>query len=223
MAKLKLWQLVGLLGAVGVGAYFMTEPPQTTARRKPPTKKSSTKKVTNTEIVFTKEDYEAKFERLGATPRNSFEPLVVSLKGGRGRGELLPNEIPAEFSGDNTKWTYTGTAIVDGVPMALIENPTTGEGEFVKVGQAWKKAVVRKITPTTLVLGGPNGKARTLDLMKDPVGGADQLLNTTLKPVTPNVGGNIGNQQPQGFGNPTNSGRRIAQGDLTGPITQEEE
>lgn len=219
MGKLKLWQLVGILAVVGVAAFIMTEPPQTPPRKKPPVKRTVAKKTGNNEIVFTKEDYDAKFERLGAKPRNSFEPLVVSLKGGGGKGGLLPNEIPAEFSGDNTKWTYTGTAIVDGVPMALVENPTTGEGEFIKVGQSWKKAVVRKITPTSLVLGGPNGKARTLDLMKDPVGGADQLLNTGLKPLAPNVNDNI---RTPGFGVP-NPGRRIAQNDLTGPITQEEE
>lgn len=193
--------MYGGILALGVAGYIMTEPTPTPRRtssgRKPPVNSGSNKTASE---LFTDEDYNTKFARLNAPVKNSFRPLVMpsSARSTTGLGALLPNEIPADFTDGKTKWLYTGTAIVDGAPMALVENPETGEGEFIKVGQRWKNAIVRKITPTSLALEGPNGRARTLQLMQDPVEDETTLAGMEVRPATPNIGGNNNNNNLAG-------------------------
>ena len=197
--------LYGGILVLGVAGYMMTEPSPTPRRsstgRKPPISNSSTRVPTE---EFNQEDSEAKFVRLNTPAKNSFRPLIMpsTARSATGIGALLPNEIPADFTDGKTKWLYTGTAIVDGAPMALVENPETGEGEFIKVGQRWKKAIVRKITPTSLALEGPNGRARTLQLMQDPVEDETTLAGLEVRPATPNIGSNNSLAGPIGGRNP---------------------
>lgn len=186
------WMLFAGLAVVGVAGYLMTEPPaQSSTSSRRTSERTPSRPAAKGEEVFTKEDFEAKFGRVADLPKNAFRPLVVSGRDSD-RNALAPNQIPADYSGDNIRWVYTGTAIIDGVPNALVENPETGEGEFLKVGQTWKKSVVRRITPTALTLEGPSGSARTMELMKDPEQEADKLISAEVRPLSPTPPGMTG-------------------------------
>lgn len=187
MNKIKSWYIYAGVAALGVVAFVMTEPEKAPARERKAAETRSTSRASKEE-VFTKEDFEAKFSRVAAAPKNGFNPLVLSGKSATARGgRLAPNEIPTTFTGGNERWVYTGTAVVDGVPQALVENVQSGEGEFLTVGQDWKNSVVRRITPTSLVLEGPNLLAMTFELMEDPVDDEGNYINSSLQPVAPPV------------------------------------
>jgi hypothetical protein len=185
MNKIKSWYIYAGVAALGVVAFVMTEPEKTPVRERKAAETRSTSRTTKEE-AFTQEDFEAKFSRVAAAPKNGFNPLVLSGKSASVRGgRLAPNEIPTTFTGGNERWIYTGTAVVDGVPQALVENVQSGEGEFLSVGQDWKNSVVRRITPTSLVLEGPNLMAMTFELMEDPVDDEGNYINSSLQPVAP--------------------------------------
>lgn len=155
------------LAAVGIAGFILTSPPETGkvgGKLRKPTKKVTSK----TADVFTKEDETAVFTRLNDSAKNSFKPLIVRDDALGAGATLMPNQIPAAYTGDTGIWTYTGTAIIDEVPQALVES-STGEMDFLKVGQAWKSCRVTRITPTSLTLSGPNGMVRTMELLADPV------------------------------------------------------
>ncbi len=153
-----------LVGALAVSAFVLTSPPPKSSTAKSP--KLARKGESKVDDTFTAEDYSARFTRLTATPKNVFRPLVAS--GGFGSGAVqMPNAIPADFADGEPNWVYTGTAVVDGVPTALVENTTTQDGAFLHHGEKWKLATVAKITPTTLVLAGPGGRTHTMELMVD--------------------------------------------------------
>ncbi len=206
MAKTnRTWLYIGVL-VVGVIGFILTEPPdiagRSTTRKKPQVKKDA---VTET---FTKEDYEAKFDRLNEPIKNSFKPLIVRNSGSKSDGALLPNQIPIIFTDDEGIWFYTGTAVIDQVPTALVENRTTGEATFLKVGQRWKRSSVTRITPTSLSLAGPNGNALTLELMADPEI-SDDFTGMNVEPLNP-LSGPIGNRPPTLRAQAPNSNTREA-------------
>lgn len=191
--------IYGGVAVVAIAAFILTgedssggnEAIKSSKAARQETGRSSTR--TRSSTAFTDEDYSATFPAVNEAPANAFKPLVVSAKaaGGSGSGsgsQAAPNEIPASFTDGESIWLYTGTASVDGVPMALVENPATSEGEFIKVGQRWKNTVVRKITPTTLVLSGPGG-SRTFELLRDPE--IDNLIEAETTPLNP-LRGDIG-------------------------------
>jgi hypothetical protein len=189
----------GVFALVAAGLWLMTDSPsvrKSNGPKRPPAKHSSSK----TTELFTEEDYKAHFANLNLPVKNVFRPLILpATAGGVGLAAIAPNEIPKDFTDGKTAWLYTGTAIVDGVPMALVENTETGEGEFLKVGQRWMHAVVRKITPIALVMEGPNGRVRTMDLLKEIGDGEETTLaGMDVRPVSPNLAGAIGNRGPIG-------------------------
>ena len=155
--------------------------------------------------AFTEADLKAKFERLNEEPRNAFMPLVVRLDAGMNGGGLAPNEFPSTFTGGESGWFYTGTVIEDNVPSALVENQVTGEGYYLKVGEALKKSVITKITPTYILVNGTAGKSLRLDLLADPPEIEDGFSNLAVEPVRPNVEGIIGRQNDRPGGQ-TNRG-----------------
>lgn len=192
----------GGLAVVIVAIWFLTDKPAerpAPGPRRPPAGARSSSSSKSAGSIFVAEDYNTKFANLNLPVKNAFRPLVVpAAPGSAGISALAPNEIPKDFADGKDVWTYTGTAIVDGVPMALVENAATGEGEFLKVGQRWKKAVVRKITPITLVMEGPNGRVRTMDLLKEVGDGEDEttLAGAEVRPVSPNISGTIPGPRP---------------------------
>lgn len=182
-----LIKLVGGGLAIGLIAFLAT------GSEDPRAKKSSAEKpraraTAKADEDFTQADYEAKFSPAKVEYRNVFTPLIMASSGSRGGGSLTPNAIPLEFSGGKEQWVYTGTAVIDGVPNALVENSSTGEGEFIRVGQNWKSATVRKITPTSLTLTSPSGRVQTMDLMRDLEIDDKALMNAQVQPVSPQGG-----------------------------------
>lgn len=193
-----------LIGGVALGAiaYFMTGTPPPPSK-KAASSKAKTSRSSKADEVFTKVDYEAKFPSARLAVKDVFSPLVLASSGGKS-GSLTPNAIPYEFTGMKEAWLYTGTAVINGVPNALVENTSTGEGEFIKVGQTWKLSTVRRITPTSLTLTGPGGKVKTMDLMRDLELDDKALMNAQVQPVNPQGGrGPSGSNQ---WGQPGASG-----------------
>lgn len=186
--------LIKLLGgglAIGLIAFLATGSEDPRAKKDTDTKPRS-RATAKADEDFTQADFDAKFTPAKVEYRNVFSPLVMASSGGRGSGVLSPNAIPLEFSGGKEQWLYTGTAVIDGVPNALVENSSTGEGEFIKVGQNWKASTVRKITPTSLVLTSQSGRVQTMDLMRDLEIDDKALMNAQVQPVSPQ--GNRGGQ-----------------------------
>lgn len=150
--------------------------------------RSSTK-----ETPFTEEDHKARYSRVNEPTKNAFKPIVARLTAAGG-GVMAPDAVPADLAGGDPNWFYTGTAIVDGVPTALMENRATLEGEFVKHGQAWKRAKVAQIGPDALVLTGATGRQYTLRLAMpsyDEVTGSPIDGLRPLQPLSGPIGGNV--------------------------------
>lgn len=193
-----------VIGGVAIGAiaFLMTGSPET-PRKKAASAKPKAASRAKAEDEFTKADYDAKFVSAKVAVRDVFSPLVMASSGGRG-GSAAPNAIPFEFTGSKEAWVYTGTAVIDGVPNALVENTSTGEGEFIKVGQTWKLATVRRITPTSLTLTNAGGKVQTMDLMRDLEMDDRALVNAQVQPVAPQGRGDSG--RSGGWGQPGSGG-----------------
>ncbi len=193
--------LIKLIGgglAIGAIAFLATGSDDPRAKKGTETKPKA-KAVAKADQDFDQADYDAKFSPAKVQYRNVFSPLVMASSKGKGSGVLSPNAIPMEFSGGKEQWLYTGTAVIDGVPNALVENTSTGEGEFIKVGQNWKSATVRRITPTSLTLTSSSGRVQTMDLMRDLEFDEKSLVNAQVQPVSPQGGrGGQGSSQNQG-------------------------
>lgn len=164
MAKTNRTLLYGGLAALVVVAYIATEPSG------PPPKKPTTKRAGRSSLSkkgmeqFTQADLDAKFGRLNDPVENAFRPLVV--KGGSTSG-LPVNQIPASYAGGSGTWFYTGTVVIDSVPMALLEESSSGSGGYYKVGDPFKVSTVLEITPNSLVLAGPDGGTKKFYLIED--------------------------------------------------------
>ncbi len=148
------------IAAVGIAAFVMTEP-QATAKSST-TRRNNTTKVATTGLI-TEADMKAKFDRVNNSPKNAFMPVVkksVALV------NSSPNALPAELTGGESGWAYTGTAAVDGRIQAVVENPSTGQGDFLTVGQTWKKARVVAVTEDSLTLQGSDGQQVTVKMQE---------------------------------------------------------
>jgi hypothetical protein len=96
------------------------------------------------------------------------------------RGTISPNALPGIGGGS---WIFTGTAEVDGKRMALIENGTTGEGQFLQVGDAWGQYSVSSISDNTLRMRTPDGGVRTIS-MEGSVMNDETEMSMAAAPVT---------------------------------------
>jgi uncharacterized membrane protein YgcG len=183
-----------VLGSLLIVAYLLLEPmlfPEDAphvARTVIP-KKSSTKGD-----MFLKEDYTAHFERVATTPKDNFKPIVYKVPNVKIANAQM-NIIPPAFAGGEQNWSYTGSAEIDGVLEALLENKVTGDNVFLKVGDTWKGISVEEITDDTLVLASPEtGLEKKLELPTEDTPAAG------FAPVNPPLRGNIGplGVQPDG-------------------------
>ena len=159
----KRYLLYGGILVLGVGyAFSGGEAPDRNAFKKnnvkPRTSVSSSKKDT----TFNEEDEKAKFVRLDGDVNNAFKPSVVRL--GSKKTSEMANQIPSIMVDGETTWFYTGTVVINQVPMALFENRATGQGEYYKVGQKFRGLTVGKISPTTVDVSG-GGQSKTLKLL----------------------------------------------------------
>lgn len=191
--------LYGLIGVIGVAAWFLTEPePVAPGGAKP---KAASAKDKTKGVVYTEQDYKARFASLEGGPRNVFKPLVERSTGPS--SELLsPNSIPSDFTGGDPNWIFTGMATVDGVAMGLVENSASGDGEFLKISQRWKKARVLRITPEALVMESDRGVVRTMTLKAYDEVPPPVIDVGSVEPVNPLQGPiGDGNGNGNGIGN----------------------
>jgi hypothetical protein len=154
------------VAAVGVVGWMATAPEETgssLATTRVTKKKAPSKKTT---VAYVEEDYNATFEPVNIELKNSFQPIIARKGAGLGVGEGQANSIPAEFAGGDSGWFFTGNAEIDGVPTALLENRSTGEGVFLKAGERWKSAMVSQIMPDSVVMKGPSG-TKTFSLVNE--------------------------------------------------------
>ena len=189
MAKLPRWIVYGALGVIAVGAVIYSGPEKGKSRIT--VKRDTVNKSKRLADVFTQEDYfPPAFEPVNDSHRNAFMPIVAKRSSGIA-AVLTPDAVPSELAGGDPNWVYTGTAILDGVPAALLENKVTFEGEFVRQGQTWNRAKIHQITPETLTLAGASGRHWTLRLIDEEY----DLENWTeegMRPVSPQLNGPIG-------------------------------
>lgn len=159
-----------LLGALAYAVVLYTEPDS----KRAPAKPKRTTVATTSKSLFTEEDYKRTFDRYEAEPRNAFKPVVARLSGNEALLAQRLDGLPTAFTGGDPNWRYTGTATIDGVRVALIENTVTGDGVFLHEGESWKQAILTKIEDEAIVMVGPGGGVRRIrlgepDLDPDPL------------------------------------------------------
>lgn len=142
-----------LLGIIVVAAFVVTSPEDAEA----PGKKApaTAARKSETRGGFLPEDYEARFEPVSGPAKNAFRPIAVR-SGAAGLTSRV-DSIPAPYAGNEMDWIYTGTAEIDGVPVALFENTANRDGVFLKQGERFKTSVVLQIGPSFVVLSGSGG------------------------------------------------------------------
>lgn len=149
-----------LIIGVGVTAFVMTSPEEV-AKKTTTTRNPSKKAVTAS--LITEEDLRAKFDRVNNPAKNAFMPVI---KKSSALANASPSALPVELTGGESGWAYTGTAAVDGRIQAVVENPSTGQGDFLSVGQSWKKAKVVAVTESSLTLEGMDGQQITVKMQE---------------------------------------------------------
>ncbi len=192
-----------LLIGVGVAAFVMTTPED--VAKKTTTTRNTAKKSTAVSLI-TEEDLKAKFDRVNDPVKNAFMPVIKKNVGDA--SQAAPNILPTNLTGGEAGWAYTGTAAVDGRIQAVVENPGTGQGDFLSVGQNWKQAKVVVVTESTLVLEGMDGQQVTVRMQEKL--SSTSLLAGGFAPVviSPNgLRGQIGPVavRPEGTGAPAGS------------------
>ncbi|HRI44737.1 MAG TPA: hypothetical protein PLL78_14530 [Fimbriimonadaceae bacterium] len=179
-----------LLGVLAYAVVVYTEPES----KRPPAKPKRTTLASTTNAQFTKEDYDRRFDSYNAELKNAFKPGIVRLGGDSLLAQRLDG-VPTALTGGDPNWRYTGTATIDGVRVALIENSATAEGVFLHEGESWKQAVLTKIDDEAIVMVGPGGGVRRIRL-GEPDADPDPLPVTggTGAVAPMRVGGNLAGQ-----------------------------
>lgn len=134
-------------------------------------------------------DHKIKFEGIGASIKNGFVPLVT-----KGDGKFHSKDgIPTAWANGEGSWTYTGNMTVDGVPNALLENGTNGDGVFLRPGQHWKNLRLIAVKEDSIEIEGPNNERKTIKF--DDKGMSVTPAPSTLQSLPPaSIQGNL----PQG-------------------------
>lgn len=182
MAKPNRFLLYGGVAVFVAAALFMTEPTKKPSMNKAASKARSAVPTKGDESGILPEDHTVNFTPVALIGKDVFKPLVVRDTGGSADA-AMPNQVPPSFAGGEAGWFYTGTAIVDQVPTALLENTQTGAGLYVKQGDMWKDCKVDRITPTTLTLTSGD-TSRTLLLLADSPNTATGPSTQPLNPLT---------------------------------------
>lgn len=198
--------IYGAVAVMGVAGFLLTEPPKASGgldSEGSGARRTSSRK--ENESVFTKEDEQARFARLDGGTKNAFRPLITETDGRAARLGVLANQIPPDYVNGESGWFYTGTAIVDGVPMALIEDTAKGQGSYLKVGESILDATVVQISPSAITVAGPNGATKILRLIENrPINDdVNAVVSSRSAPFDPGAG----NASLRGSISPTGSGR----------------
>jgi hypothetical protein len=195
MFKLSKPVLILLLATVAVAVYLLASP----APKRPTASKKPSKPIVRiTSTPYTQADRDANFPEPVLASRNSFTPLVMRKSGALAAALAASGNIPAEFAGGDPNWACTGTAEVDGVRQALVENKSTNDGVFLKQGDRWRTSVVSQVLEDGVVLIGPGGEAKTIHVKQEPGSGVDETDLSGSFPVQPEMSGIIGGGGPTG-------------------------
>ncbi|HVT14143.1 MAG TPA: hypothetical protein VHE55_17915 [Fimbriimonadaceae bacterium] len=157
-----------LVGALALVAFALLQPMLSPAPAPKTAKKMlPAKPKAKSEEIYTKEDLTAHFDSANQDAKDSFKPEIIKVGTSGGKTSQV-NLVPVEFAGGEANWTYTGSAEIDGVLQALLENKTTGEDVFLKVGDTWKGISVEEITDDSLLLASvETGTEKKLELPPD--------------------------------------------------------
>jgi hypothetical protein len=142
---------------LGVAAYAVVMITEPEAPPKRPTARPA-KATSNLPNGFTEADMKARFTRYNAPSRDSFKPLVASSKSSL----TAANSQPQSLLGADGAWTLTGINEVNGTPIAVIENASTRDSQFLKVGDIWKGLRVQAVSSDSLVLVNAQGQQTRL-------------------------------------------------------------
>jgi len=181
-----IWLVTGIITLASV-MFLLKEDPSATSGRIKATKSA---KASSKGALFDENDFKAKFPRLTDGIRDAFMPVVARTKG-RGiktdDGIAEPVVIPPVLTMGESGWYYTGMAEVNSVPTAIVENTTTGDGEFLKQGQRWKQAVVTRIGSDSISFSGPYGSNYMVPVSLPPesVTRESTTGSTTTSPIQP--------------------------------------
>jgi hypothetical protein len=199
---------IGLIGACAI-IYLVAVPPDSTKSEK------STKKPipeAKAPVGFTKEDYTVTFPPVNSATRNAFMPVVMR-QDRNGTAQAAPNALSA--GGGN--WIFTGTVELNGVKQALLENPATGEGAFLRLGESWNGYSVVTIRDDQVTVTSPTGQSKTIKLEGEVVPAPNNAPSnaplTLNNPLSGPIGGNFGvraldNPAPAAEAAPTEGRRR---------------
>lgn len=154
-----LW--FALIGTLLVAAYLLLTDGSPTTR--PGSKKATSAKSGAKAGEYDKIDRLARFEPYKGGARNVFMPVVGRAAGLPGLGAKT-DAIPALYASNEPDWIYTGTAEIDGVPVALFESTSTREGVFLKQGEHWKSSIVMQIGPDFVVVATDGGLTHKVSL-----------------------------------------------------------
>ncbi len=180
------------LGIVLIGGIAFSMGGNGTATKGTPAPKTSAKSTAKSSLILP-EDRDAKFIALNEPLKNAFKPIVAHNLGGLGvKGNI---GMPLDLAGGEAGWVYSGMAVINGTKNGLLENSTTGEGDYVKPGEKWKRCTIGSISDKSLELHGDDGSAFTLKVGEEankPAVGFEPA-----KVAAPPLQGQIGNLQVQ--------------------------
>jgi hypothetical protein len=219
----KLLLIGGGLVVIVIVAFPSGGPDPTTVKKvNPVVQTSSTKK--QQESLYTEEDKNIKFASVNGTIKNGFVPLVTK---GQGK-KALAGGIDGVYTNGEGSWTYTGNMVVNGVPNALLENGSSGDGVFLRPGQHWKSMRLIAVKEDSIEIEGPNGARKTVYFADKNVSMvANSASSSNLTPLPPaSIQGNLPSganpQLSQPNGNPRRQrGQQANQADtnaMIGPI-----
>lgn len=180
-----------LVGGVAYTQLFSDDqaPVSATKKKLPPTKKKSG------DDIYTDEDRKAVFTSFTEPIKNSFKPIIA--RAAFGTGQIGPGGIDAGWADGEANWGYSGYVTINGSVQGLMENSTTGEGIYVKVGDTWKHNVIKKITTENISFEGPTGEhVAVIGASSEPKDKGDvNSPGTAVVPATVNgaLQGAIGN------------------------------
>jgi len=182
--EMPTWMLlsaVAVLGYLVYGALFPDETPAAST-----TKKAVTTKKKADDPYDTPADHTARFAVFTETPKNAFKPLYSKNMLGPATAKGIQGE---------PNWGYTGYVVTNGRVQALLENSSTGEGDYVGVGDMWKGNKIISINAETLTMSGGEGGPQTVKIgdTSEPMGKQGVVANAggspaNIAPVNPLAG-----------------------------------
>ena len=191
MAKISRPVLYLAIIGIGAAAYIVMNP-DTPAKTS--TKPKTHARITTANSQFLPVDYSTTFDAQVPLARNAFKPLVERRSSALLNALAAGGAIPPELTGGDANWVCTGSAEVDGIKQALLENKNSGDAVFVKQGDHWKNAVVSQVLDEAVVLVGDDGEPRTIHVQQDQTSTAtaDTGADAGTLPIRPQLNGVIG-------------------------------